>query len=66
MDRALRETIQVTITNPVTGDTEVIRLTETGPDTGVFVGYLPTTHAASAPSAAPCRSVRESSDGTLR
>ena len=49
MDRALRETIQVTITNPVTGDTEVIRLTETGPDTGVFVGYLPTTHAASAP-----------------
>ena len=49
MDRTLRETIQVTVTNPATGDTEVILLTETGPDTGVFVGYLPSTSAASTP-----------------
>ncbi len=49
MDRTLRETIQVTITNPSTGDTEVIRLTETGPDTGIFVSYLPSTSAPSAP-----------------
>jgi uncharacterized repeat protein (TIGR01451 family) len=49
LDRTLRETIQVTVTNPATGDTEVIRLTETGPATGVFVGYLPTTPAASTP-----------------
>jgi len=49
LDRTLRETIQVTVTNPANGDTEVIRLTETGPDTGVFVGYLPSTPATSTP-----------------
>jgi uncharacterized repeat protein (TIGR01451 family) len=49
LDRTLRETIQVTVSNPANGDIEVIRLTETGPDTGVFVGYLPTTSATSIP-----------------
>ena len=42
LNRRLAETIFITITNTTNGDTEVVRLTETGPDTGVFAGYLPT------------------------
>ena len=41
------ETVLVTITDSSTGDVEVVRLTETGPNTGVFAGYLPTTSATS-------------------
>ncbi|MGA3279853.1 MAG: OmpA family protein [Smithella sp.] len=40
------ETIFVTVTDPSTGDIEIVSLTETGPNTGVFAGYLPTTSAA--------------------
>ncbi|HSN91842.1 MAG TPA: OmpA family protein [Anaeromyxobacteraceae bacterium] len=47
MDRTARETITVTLVDDLTGDVEVIVLTETGPDTGVFVGYVPTARAAS-------------------
>lgn len=43
MDRTLRDTVTVTLTATATGDTETIRLTETGPDTGVFAGYIPST-----------------------
>jgi len=43
LDRSVRETIVTTIVNTSTGETEVVRLTETGPDTGVFTGYLPST-----------------------
>lgn len=46
LDRTTAETILVTVTEPRTGDSEVIRLTESGPDTGVFIGYLPTTATA--------------------
>lgn len=46
LDRTRVETVFVTITNPANGDIEVLLLTETGPDTGIFVGYLPTTHSA--------------------
>ena len=42
MDRTVRDTVLVTITDDLTGDTEIVVLTEDGPDTGVFVGYLPT------------------------
>lgn len=45
LDRAVRETITVTVKNSTTGETEVLRLTETGPDTGVFVGYVPSQEA---------------------
>jgi len=38
--------VDVTVTNESSGDTETIRLAETGPDTGVFVGYLPTGGSA--------------------
>ena len=40
LDNNLRETVISTLTNPDTGDNEAVRLTETGPDTGVFVGYI--------------------------
>jgi uncharacterized repeat protein (TIGR01451 family) len=43
LDRTIRETILVTITNETTGETEVVRLTETGVNTGVFMGYISTT-----------------------
>ncbi|MBT0653263.1 OmpA family protein [Geomobilimonas luticola] len=49
LDRTARETVLVTLSDPTTGDTETLRLTETGPDTGMFVGYIPSAPAASAP-----------------
>ena len=44
----VRNTIQVTISVNDTGDTETIQLTETGPNTGIFVGYVQTTRSSSA------------------
>jgi uncharacterized repeat protein (TIGR01451 family) len=41
----LAETI-VMIVNSSSGDTEILRLTETGPNTGIFTGYIQTTTAA--------------------
>ncbi|MBE9504775.1 MAG: OmpA family protein, partial [Proteobacteria bacterium] len=46
VDSLVIETVTVTLSNDGTGDPEVLRLYETGPDTGVFVGYLMTTTAA--------------------
>lgn len=43
LDRTLAETLLVTITDPATGDVEVLRLTETGLETGVFTGYIQST-----------------------
>lgn len=40
LDNLVRETILLTLTISDTGDSELIRLTETGPDTGVFAGYI--------------------------
>jgi len=45
-DSLLMETVTLTLTNNGTGDTEVLRLYETGTDTGVFAAYLMTTTAA--------------------
>jgi uncharacterized repeat protein (TIGR01451 family) len=42
LDANLAETLEVTAMSTISGDSEVIRLTETGPDTGVFSGYVPT------------------------
>ena len=39
-DASLAETVLVTITTS-SGDTVILRLTETGPSTGVFTGYIP-------------------------
>ena len=41
VDFQIVDTAVVTVSNPTSGDSEVIRLTETGPDTGVFAGYVP-------------------------
>ena len=39
----VRETVLVTISDTNNGDVDVLRLTETGPNTGIFAGYLPTS-----------------------
>jgi uncharacterized repeat protein (TIGR01451 family) len=46
LDRTQRESVTVTLSDDLTGDVEVVRLTEDGPDTGVFVGYLPSLRSA--------------------
>jgi uncharacterized repeat protein (TIGR01451 family) len=43
LDSTRAETVVITITNRANGDTEVVRLTESGPASGVFVGYLATS-----------------------
>ncbi|MDH4164283.1 MAG: OmpA family protein [Nitrospirota bacterium] len=47
-DPAAAETVLVTLRDPGTGDVEVVRLTETGPNTGVFTGYIETDDQAAA------------------
>jgi uncharacterized repeat protein (TIGR01451 family) len=47
-DPAAIETVIVVLVNPATNDTETIILTETGPDTGVFRGSIPSTLATTA------------------
>ena len=39
-DPAVAETVVVTVHDDKTGDTEVLKLTETGPNTGVFMGVI--------------------------
>lgn len=45
LNSSVAETIIVIITDPKTGDSETLRLTESGVNTGIFIGYL---HTASA------------------
>ena len=40
------ETVDVRVAVPATGDSEILRLSETGANTGVFVGYIPTSASA--------------------
>ena len=49
LDFQLVETAEVTVTHVATGDVETILLTETGADTGVFAGYVPTTNGSAVP-----------------
>ena len=42
-DGGVIDTVDVRVSAAVTGDSEVLRLSETGPNTGVFVGYVPTS-----------------------
>ena len=42
------ETVDIRVSAAVTGDSEVLRLSETGPNTGVFVGYVPTATSSTA------------------
>ena len=43
LNPALAETVIVVVTS-ARGDSETLRLTETGPSTGVFIGYIQSTH----------------------
>ena len=45
VDPTVRDTVQVRVTS-LSGDAEVLQLTETGPDTGVFAGYIASSTAA--------------------
>ena len=47
-DPLVPDTVVVAVTSSG-GDTESLRLTETGPSTGVFIGYIPSSSAASQP-----------------
>ena len=46
LDYQVVEYASVVVSNAITGDAETVRLTETGPDTGVFSGYVPSIGAA--------------------
>src|SRR6185369_264736 len=45
-DGNVAETVLVTITDPKTGDSEILKLTESGVDTGIFIGYIGTESAS--------------------
>jgi len=48
LDFQVIESAVVDVVHPVSGDTETIQLSETGLDTGVFAGYVPSSRAAAA------------------
>jgi uncharacterized repeat protein (TIGR01451 family) len=48
LDNLTKETVYATVTVDVTGDSEFVRLKETGPDTGIFAGYIPSGNGQSA------------------
>lgn len=52
LNALLTETVMITVTVAATGDTEVLRLTETGMNTGVFTGYIQSFVGAITPGAA--------------
>ncbi|MBT8136382.1 MAG: OmpA family protein [Gammaproteobacteria bacterium] len=41
LDSAVAETVEVQLEVPASGDLEIIQLTESAPDSGQFVGYVP-------------------------
>ena len=49
LDYQVLDTVVVSIIHDDSGDTEIIRLTETGLDTGIFAGYIPSARAAANP-----------------
>ncbi|NNJ94414.1 MAG: OmpA family protein, partial [Halobacteria archaeon] len=51
-DALMAETVLVAVDSTATGDAELLRLTETGPDTGVFTGYIQSYVGISNPAAA--------------
>ena len=46
LDSTRAETVLVTVSDPTSGDSETLQLTETGPDTGVFIGYIQTASSS--------------------
>lgn len=61
LDLTTAETVIVTLVDSKTNDTEILRLTESGPDTGIFIGYIQST-ASSAVQFDGLISVAEGSD----
>ncbi|MCH8116703.1 MAG: OmpA family protein [Proteobacteria bacterium] len=49
LDFLVIDTVVVTVTHAVSGDTETIQLSETGVNTGVFSGYVPSSNGAAVP-----------------
>ncbi|MBT8077060.1 MAG: DUF11 domain-containing protein [Gammaproteobacteria bacterium] len=49
VDYQVVDVAEVTVEHPSSGDIETIQLSETGPDTGVFVGYVPSAPGAVVP-----------------
>ena len=49
LDFLVIDTVVVTVTHAVSGDTETIQLSETGVNTGVFSGYVPSSSGAPVP-----------------
>ncbi len=47
------DTVELRLTSPSTADSELLRLTETGPNSGVFTGYIP-SQLSSGASAVNC------------
>ena len=47
LDPTASETVIVTVTIPGTSESETLRLTETGPNTGIFTGYIQSTSTGS-------------------
>ncbi|MFO7982449.1 MAG: OmpA family protein [Desulfuromonadales bacterium] len=45
----VQETVRVALETPGSSDTEILRLTETGPDTGIFTGYIQSSSQAGSP-----------------
>lgn len=52
LDAMTAETVLVTVDSGATGDAELLRLTETGPHTGVFTGYIQSYAGTGNPAAA--------------
>ena len=48
LDPTAAETVLVTLKDDKSGDSEVVRLVETGPSTGIFVGYIQSAGQAAA------------------
>ncbi len=49
VDYQVLDSVDVSIIHDASGDTEIIRLTETGADTGIFAGYVPSVRANAVP-----------------
>ena len=52
VDFAVVDTAVISVTHPTSGDSETLRLSETGANTGIFAGYIPSS--ASAASVGDC------------
>jgi uncharacterized repeat protein (TIGR01451 family) len=62
----IQDSIDVNVTNPRTGEIETLHLLETGPNTGVFVGYLHTEPCSSSASVRRAKALAAGGSSTVR